>query len=256
MTRCRVGYAMHLGGRANQEDCLFVHGEVLQEADSPGLRQREIESSRLLLAVCDGMGGHAAGERASRLVAERLRDALESVPASPAELVALLGGIQDLLVDELACSCGTTVAGVAVGEAKTLVFSAGDSRVYRLRRGAIARLTRDHSYVQGCVDRGEISPQEAAYHPYRNVIEFGLGDIFAASWELREHEVFVAEVPREPGECYLVCSDGLHDALQDAEIREALGPSPFERLERLEAALRGRLRDNASYLLAQPLQPG
>lgn len=251
MKRCRVGYAMHLGGRANQEDCLFVHGEVLQEVDSPALRRREIEGSPLLLAVCDGMGGHAQGERASRMVAERLRDALDDVPATPEAVVALLGRIQELLVEELACSCGTTIAGVALGEGGTLVFSAGDSRVYRLRDAAIERLTRDHSYVQGCVDRGEISAQEAPMHPYRNVIEFGLGDVFASTWELREQEVFTAEFPRSPGECFLICSDGLHDALRDDEIRDALGPSPFDGLALLREQLPGSVRDNTSYILVE-----
>jgi serine/threonine protein phosphatase PrpC len=166
---------------------------------------------------------------------------------------ALLARVQDRMVDELSCSCGTTVAGVAVRGTRALVFSAGDSRVYRVSPGAIERLTRDHSYVQGCVDRGEIAEEEAFSHPYRNVIEFGLGDIFAATWEQREREVFVAEHRLAPGDALLLCSDGLHDALRDSELRGALGASPFEGVAGFPSRLRGIVRDNTSYILVEPV---
>jgi protein phosphatase len=193
-----------------------------------------------LFLVADGMGGHAAGEVASRLAADAIRQAVARslhgpeetwvgppVPGLSREGNWLASSIQlaNRAIFEAAASradyegMGTTlVAVLAHGDRLTLAH-VGDSRIYRVRGGAIAQLTRDHSLVQEQVDDGILTRDEAQDSQLRHLITRALG-IKATV------DVDTAEEGAEPGDVLLLCSDGLSDLVEDAEMLAAVRDHP------------------------------
>lgn len=191
-----------------------------------GLRREVNEDSLVaippLFAVADGMGGHAAGDRASDLAVTRLAGAVgasdDAVGAVDAGLVAAAGAI-DALSDELGAGAGTTATGVVAarvdGIAGFVVFNVGDSRVYLLEAGEISRLTVDHSVVQELVDAGVLTELDAEHHPDSNVITHALG-----FGERPQPDVWF--VPARTGQRLLLCSDGLTKELAAEGIARRL----------------------------------
>ena len=135
-----------------------------------------------------------------------------------------------------------------------LVFNAGDSRVYRVGDDGLTVLSHDHSLVQSLLDHGEITPEQAARHPYRNIVEGGLGGTFARAWHPGKERCFATTTtPLAPGEALLVCSDGVNDTLNDAETAACLGHPPTpEGLHHLAERLAEESRDNFAAVLIQP----
>ena len=172
-----------------------------------------------LFAVCDGMGGALAGELASRLAANALEEAIRR--GAPIDLVeAILEGNRRInersRTDAATAGMGTTVTAVLVGDDDLLrIGHVGDSRAYRLRGDTLEQLTPDHSLVAELVRTGQISPEEADGHPQRAVITRALGTDVNV-------EVDSFEVVAEPGDLYLLCSDGLTTMLADEEVRALL----------------------------------
>jgi PPM family protein phosphatase len=216
----------------------------------------------LVFAVADGMGGHAAGEVASRIAVEALGHLVDHPPSRADDVAAVLREANDGILrsqehDPGQRGMGTTVTGLTVldpgsgdGE-QWLVFNIGDSRVYRVAGDRIDQLTRDHSEVRELLDAGLIDEEEAARHPMRNIITRSLG-----SGHAPEPDVWVR--PPEPGERYLVCSDGLSNELDDAEILRVVleHPEPQAAADELvAAAVRAGGRDNVSVVvvLVEPL---
>lgn len=193
---------------------------------------RQINEDALLLrddlplwAVADGMGGHHAGDVASSKVVECLNE-LEP-PAEETPLSAIVDSIEDQIIsanDELIKlaqqhqdnrTIGTTVVTMAAVDGHCAVLWAGDSRAYRCRNQQTVQLTRDHSQVEEMVQQGLIKPEEAEKHPASNVITRAVG----ASEKIFV-DVDIAEV--QPGDTYLLCSDGLNKHISDAEINDLL----------------------------------
>jgi serine/threonine protein phosphatase PrpC len=191
------------------------------------MNQDSAATSSRLLAVADGMGGHAHGEVASAVAVAALLDLdarLRDVDLGGVDLLAALGeAIADAAARLTELSeqnpglrgTGTTVVAFLVDGARIGVAHIGDSRAYLLRDGELHRLTRDHTLVQSLLDEGRISPEEAATHPRR-------------SWLIRTLQ---EGTPAEPdlfplegrvGDRYLVCSDGVTAVLDDAHLREVL----------------------------------
>ncbi|WP_246061105.1 PP2C family protein-serine/threonine phosphatase [Lapillicoccus jejuensis] len=178
-----------------------------------------------IFVVADGMGGHAAGEVASRIAADavarldgrpglRVEHLVAQVEEANREIVAEAGRHPDRR------GMGTTVAGVAVvdvaGAAHWAVFNVGDSRVYHLRPdSSLVQVSVDHSEVQELVDAGVITAEQARRHPARHVVTRSLGHD-----PLGGVDTWV--VPQEAGDRFLVCSDGLTNEVEDAEIRGVL----------------------------------
>jgi protein phosphatase len=170
-----------------------------------------------LFAVADGVGGAQAGEIASRLAAatleERPRDAV-----GEAILVELISEANEriyrhALADPTASGMGTVVTALLVDEAagEVAIGHVGDSRAYRLRDGSLEQLTPDHSLVGELVRAGRLSTEEAEQHPHRSVITRAVGTEPTV-------EVETLTLAAEPGDLYLVCSDGLTDIVRDDEI--------------------------------------
>ena len=208
-----------------------------------------------LWAVADGMGGHEAGDYASRMVVEALNRCIDPTMGAPTgrEIGAALDGCNAALLDD-AGRLGNAVVGSTVG-VLTITgrrFScawAGDSRLYRARNGAFAQVTRDHSYVQQLIDSGVLDPSEAEGHAKSNVITRAVGATDALILDTVEGDV-------NHGDLFLLCSDGLTKTIADADIsgmlnaagRGADGVSQAaERL--LETALARGARDNVTLAL-------
>jgi protein phosphatase len=213
-----------------------------------------VDKKLALFVVADGMGGHAAGEVASRNVVDALEALAEQPPSSPDDVAGLLRDANRRILDSQADSpeqrgMGTTVAGLTVvdtgGREHWVVFNIGDSRVYRLADNRMSLVTRDHSEVRELMDAGLIDATEAARHPMRNVITRSLGSDPAPT-----PDVWV--LPPTPGERFVICSDGLSGELDDREImlvaRKYADPQ-IAADQLVAAAVRAGGRDNVSVVV-------
>jgi serine/threonine protein phosphatase Stp1 len=180
-----------------------------------------------LWAVADGLGGAAAGDHASQVVVA----ALGGVGRRPS-VDELLAAVRDRLhaanAELRAYAANERIQYVAATVATLLCFSqqyvalwAGDSRVYQLRNCRLTVVTRDHSVVQELVDAGVISWEEAQRHPSRNLITRAVGAADALEVELVQNRI-------EPGDVYLLCSDGLTKVVSDDEIGAAMMGTSLE----------------------------
>ena len=192
--------------------------------------------------LCDGMGGHNAGDVASRLAIDAMASALAALLARPAlgddqlagGLDAALRDANRLLRDESALrpecrDMGTTFAGLVLRGERVLVLHLGDSRVYRLRHDVCSRLTRDHSLLEEQLGSGLITLAQSRASKLKNIVTRGLGVEADIEPELQW-------LPCEPGDLFLLCSDGLSDMLDDARI-ENLMRTHRQRLDLLASAL-------------------
>lgn len=209
-----------------------------------------------LYAVADGMGGAQAGEIASRLAAAALEERVAGLlgEAAVAELIREANDriYRHALANPAAAGMGTTVTALLVDEATgtIAVGHVGDSRAYLVRDGALAQLTADHSLVAELVRSGRLTPQEAEQHPHRSVITRALGTE-------ADVEVDTFSVAAEPGDIYLVCSDGLSSMIRDDEILSVVAnadASPDGIAEGLvEAANRAGGEDNVTVVVFEIL---
>ncbi|KAA6187494.1 serine/threonine-protein phosphatase [Thiohalocapsa marina] len=205
-----------------------------------------------LWAVADGMGGHAAGERASALVVETLArlPSPRFLGRSTEQLESLIQEANRQLIAEAAAKgdeiIGTTlVALLALGGACALLW-VGDSRIYRLREGRLTQLTTDHTEVQQWVAQGMLSPDEADAHPHANVLSRAIG----AEDEL---QIDTAIDSLHPGDRYLLCSDGLSKELSRERIGALLASgAPTETVQQLiETTCEAGARDNVTALVIE-----
>lgn len=242
----------------------------------PGLRRASNEDCHTtrpdigLFVVADGMGGHVAGEVASRIAVEAIEAFVEETagadknrtwpfPFDPAisleanrlkaafrlanrRIAAAIADTQDLR------GMATTASAILSGPQGVCVAHVGDSRVYVLRASDLEQITHDHSWVEEQVRAGTLTPSAARQHPWRNVVTRALsgGD---------DPEVDVTELHPQPGDRYLLCSDGLFSVVPDAQIAQTLGDRSLtleQICQRLVAAANaGGGPDNITALVLQ-----
>jgi serine/threonine protein phosphatase PrpC len=194
-----------------------------------------------LFIVADGMGGHNAGEVASVMAVDALETFFRSYHADPRQpwphavdsdlslgANLLRVGIK-VANDKIRAAArqdraknrmGTTIVALAVGDAQLTIAHAGDSRAYRLRADEIKRLTRDHSIVEEMLSaRPEMTDVEVAAFAHRNVVTRSLGS-------KEELEPTVLVEPLEPGDLFLVCSDGLWGSVPDDKMKRIVQSTP------------------------------
>jgi PPM family protein phosphatase len=240
--------------RAHNEDAILVDGE------------------RKLVVLADGMGGYQAGEVASQLAVDVVRDDTSHLDISEADLgridpdtgisVAmrqLRGAIEK--ANNRICSVargreelngmGTTIVAARFYDGRVGIAHVGDSRCYRVREHKLEQLTRDHSYVQDQLEKGLISEEDAKHSPQKNLITRALGiDAIA--------EADVHEFRTRPGDLYLLCSDGLSDLVDDDALQSALSKekSPADHIKFLiDAANANGGRDNISVIIVRVGDP-
>jgi len=176
-----------------------------------------------VFALCDGMGGAAAGEVASRIAVDTLinqlcaADSHENRRKVLEEAIAAANQIVHARAETEAAlhGMGTTLVAVAIGGDRALVGHVGDSRCYLYRRGELSRLTHDHSLVDEQVRLGQLTQDEADHSPLRNVITRAIGTQTSVSAD-------IAELALEPDDILLLCSDGLTKELSDDRIAAML----------------------------------
>jgi PPM family protein phosphatase len=220
--------------------------------DSYGL---SIEHGAFL--VCDGMGGAAAGEIASALAVEeamrvltaRLSDECASVRMAAEEAVSTANDaiFSRAQRNPRLSGMGTTLVGLLVRERRVWVVNIGDSRCYRLRDRSLQQLTDDHSLVEEQVRMGRMTHSEALRSPLRNVITRALGTQSSVTPDIIELEA-------EPGDLFMLCSDGLTRELSDDLIESLLGLDlPLEGLcaRLVNAAKKAGGHDNITCLLVR-----
>ncbi len=227
--------------RAGNEDSLYA----------------DADRERGLFIVADGMGGHAAGEVASemavQIVARDLTDVRDLTQSDAGTrmgdaLKAANRAIYERTIQEAEKQgMGTTASCLLVGHGRYIIGHIGDSRVYLLRDGVFRQVTKDHSYVQEQVDAGFLTPEQARYHPYSNVITRCVGANAAV-----EADVLTGEIRN--GDLYLVASDGLTGMVEDPQLKRILESkqTPGRMVDSMitEANRRGGL-DNITAIVVQ-----
>ncbi|HEX3771179.1 MAG TPA: protein phosphatase 2C domain-containing protein, partial [Polyangiaceae bacterium] len=181
-----------------------------------------------LVVVCDGMGGHASGREAAELALSTIFEMFDQAPDGVQPGAVLRGAIEEasrrvyaMPTTEAGGRPGSTVVGILLHPYGTEVAHVGDSRVYLVHEGQIARVTRDHSIVQEMVDRGLLTLEQAASHPDANRITRALGMAPEVEVELRP-----VPVHHVTGDAFVLCSDGLSDLVADAEILQTVASEP------------------------------
>jgi protein phosphatase len=210
--RLSIGARTDMGRvRENNEDKYDI-----LEPDEPAV----LATRGRFYAVADGMGGAQAGQIASELAlktvfsafyASRVPDVGEALKEAVADANRYLQDVARTIPER--SGMGTTLTGGVVREDELFIAQVGDSRCYLLRDGRMEQMTEDHSWVQEQVSRGTMTQEEAEMSPFRNVITRSLG----AAPEV-EPDLFVVKL--EPGDRYLLCSDGLNGMVADAELFE------------------------------------
>lgn len=209
-----------------------------------------------LAFVCDGMGGAAAGKLASDMASARFvafaRSGLEASRDSEAEdVLRQATDAANRTVYQTACGnpdydgMGSTLVAAFFQEKAATIVNVGDSRAYRIAKDGISQITKDHSLVQKMVDAGQLTPAQARRHPRRNIITRAIGgETFVTS------DIFTVRV-RE-NDRFLLCSDGLTNAVEEAEIHRLIlaaedAASACRSL--LAAALENDARDNITAIV-------
>lgn len=208
-----------------------------------------------VFAVCDGMGGAAAGEIASRIAVDALierlcavtsyedrREAMEESIATANHLVYAQASLHEALR-----GMGTTLVAVAIQNGHALIGHVGDSRCYLFRKGELIRETNDHSLVDEQVRMGHMTQADAERSPLRNVITRAIGT-------QKTVEAEIADLPLEPGDMLLLCSDGLTREVPEENIAAILQqPGAVEELcqKLIDAANAAGSHDNVTAVLVR-----
>ncbi len=227
-----------------------------------------------LLVLADGMGGYKAGEVASEMavltIVAELKEAITEQSAvtgfkdlnldAAMESLLLVDAVKKandaiLKVSQSQPQCagmGTTLVVCLFTDNKILVGHIGDSRLYRLRKGELAQITEDHSFIQEQIKAGLLTPEQAKYSSNKNLVTRALGIDVEAELELHEYAV-------EQDDIYLLCSDGLSDLVDDTEIcltlieLSANLESMVEKLIKMANDNGGK--DNISVIIAKVVRP-
>lgn len=250
----RAAVCSHKGRvRANNEDNFYFDGSSLRSGkqDQGAYLCRTFSTARRLFAICDGMGGIDAGETASLRAVQSLREFPKGAFRTAPEIAVALQSISDQISADAEANArrsGTTIAMLSVDGDRACIANVGDSRVYRLRSGALRQMSLDHSEVQRLISAGSLTAEEARSYPGRHIITQFLG----MPGEIRLAPFIETGIPLAPGDVFLLCSDGLTDMVDDREIHEILCNAPDEKSAcraLVEKALSNGGRDNVTVMV-------
>ena len=222
----------------------------------PG-KVRELNEDSFLLrpeiglwVVADGMGGHDAGDFASKTLVEALSsvEKQSTAPALLGELETQVISANEVLRSTAQAKGGRAVIGstivalIVFDDAYACVWS-GDSRIYRVRDGAIEQISRDHTEAQELIDRGTLTPDEARRWPRRNVITRAIGVFDQPELEMVQGRL-------EDGDLFILCSDGLTEHVEDHEIAQMAHYRPLSKVceELVDLTLKRGAKDNVTVV--------
>lgn len=229
----------------------FTHQGNVRTVNEDAFLDRSAEE---LWIVADGMGGHTDGALASQSIVKTLQTI-----GKPDELSDWINAIENGLLQvnqqliaeaqsrETATTIGSTVVALVAWQNIAILMWVGDSRIYRLRNNKLKQLTQDHTQVEEMVQQGLIRAEEAEQHPSSNIITRAIG---------ATHQLYVDIDHREikPGDCFLLCSDGLNKELTDSQIEDILNsPLDIEQqcLELMNQCLASKGKDNITIILTR-----
>jgi len=209
-----------------------------------------------LYILADGMGGYKGGEIASNLATEAVRryvqDNFSKITKVRDEILELVkNAIQyaNMVVYEKSKEqkelegMGTTLEVCLIYNNKAYIGHIGDSRIYRIRKGTMKKLTKDHSYVQQLVEDGKITKEEAKTHPKKNMLTKALGCTIYIEPDIRARNI-------EPGDILVMCSDGLTNMVKEEEVFEIVTEKPEVATDRLiEKANQAGGYDNITVII-------
>lgn len=195
--------------------------------------------------VADGMGGHNGGETASAVAVDEIKKVMSAKDGIKKAITVANTVVYRMATEnkELA-GMGTTAVLCKVDKGKANIAHVGDSRAYIYSGGKLTQITKDHSIVQQLIDSGTITPEQAIYHPQRNLITRAVGT---------EKNILVDfnTVDFKDGDCILLCSDGLSSYVMDKDIENILannsGSNAVDKL--IEAAINSGGKDNITVVL-------
>lgn len=230
-----------------------------ENQDAYGLREN-LSSGHTACVVCDGMGGPAGGQLASRIAVDTYLGELEKVlaagmsPEQAREAASYSVSLANKAVWEAAtgseefANMGTTLVSAVISGETAVLVNVGDSRAYHIGEDGIRRVTRDHSWVESMVEYGKITEEEARRHPNRNLITRALGPEASV-----ECDGYIC--PLAAGEFLLLCTDGLVNTVTDKEmLREIRNQDTDTCMERLLTIAKSRgARDNVTAVLLRKL---
>ena len=217
-------------------------------------------SSSHLVAVADGMGGHAGGEVASKIAISALSNLLQLLSSGEVDTESredLFMNISSSIDDEIAAQSsanpelsgmGTTLTALHLGEKTVELLHVGDSRCYKWSKNKLVQLSVDHTVMQELIDQGRITPEEALNHPQRSLLTQALmGDSGI--------DPILVVFPAEVGDQFLLCSDGLNGVLSDYEITQIIKKYQEKQEDLLDALIDATKEkgapDNITILWAQ-----
>lgn len=222
---------------------------------------QNVQDYGMLFAVADGMGGHAFGEVASKMVCEGLSEYYKK-KQSPSlgldfhqsrlhHLIRTIRFANNQILraserNQIFEGMGTTLSVLVLLKGKALIAHVGDSRIYRLRQGHLEQLTVDHTMAQFLVEEGEITPEDAVKHPARHILTQVLGS------NIDEVDTRIEKL--QPGDLFLLCSDGMYDMLADDDMLKILiAPSNAQAVcdQLLESAIKNGGKDNVTVIVVK-----
>lgn len=229
----KIFQATHVGKvRKNNEDSLIV-----------------IEPETFVTA--DGMGGQAAGEVASKILVDTVKDFLPLVPEPWSEEIlsksirkANAKVLQAARENKNYRGMGTTATILHIYKNRAYYAHIGDSRLYRVRNKILEQITEDHSYVEGLVKRGEITPEQARVHPMKNILTQAVGADEDITIDTGNFRVDFDDI-------FLLCTDGLTNMVEDENILKILLESSNPADDLIQAALDGGGHDNISVIVVK-----
>lgn len=244
--------------RTNNEDSFYLNGIFMprERMDNGALLTRDFKENVQLYAVCDGMGGTDSGEDASFCAVSELEKRKDDYQflAEEQEIKDMLRQISDRVYEEAAArgqKSGTTVVMMLVQAEQAIFANVGDSRIYRFREQKLTQISLDHSKVQRMISMGLMTPEQARKDPGRHVITQYLG----MAPEVRISPYIVTD-EMQKDDIYILCSDGLTDMVEDAQIEAILkGRKKLQDTAKalFEAAMKNGGRDNATIVLVHVL---
>jgi protein phosphatase len=258
----KSAYFTHRGAvRSENQDAVFAVNTV-GAGDMDSYNVADLDGYPSCIAVIDGMGGYEGGALAARIGAKTFEEAVRSEffgqkfdpVADEAALEELLRRSSDRMAAEAVknpsiSEIGATMAGIIVREHGATAFNCGDCRAYRISRGEIERLTKDHSVVQSLFESGMITEDEMRTHPRKNVVTSAV-----TANNAKKPELFVRAVSRVASDEYFICSDGVWEAVTAEALRHILrGPYPDSSATLRDALMKAKCRDNISFIWAKSL---
>jgi len=207
-----------------------------------------------MFAVADGLGGHLSGEIASNMAIEYIKKNIAAINDynDYNEINAMINDINQCLLKigkekETCKGMATTLTLCIVNQKKIIVVHVGDSRAYRINALGLEQLTKDHSLVQVLLDEGKLTSAEALNHPQKNIITRAIGSDEVVQASLYNYDI-------QHDDIFLICSDGLYNMVDDAEIYHIIQENPLEEATKIliNRANENGGNDNITVVLFKP----